>query len=104
MKLWKDGVRIFKGLSKSKVYHFGSIVTRQKEKKFTSRTETGSKGNRIFLLKWGFSIKFFKKYYLQSNKEYFNPLSEPNKNFVYFIDLFKCKLSFIYYVFYNIFK
>ena len=32
MKLWKFGVRIFKGLSKCKVYHFGSVVTRQKEK------------------------------------------------------------------------
>ena len=34
MKLWKLGVRIFKGVSKSRVYHFGSVVTRQKEKKF----------------------------------------------------------------------
>ena len=29
MKLWKSGVRIFKGLSETKVYHFGSIVTRK---------------------------------------------------------------------------
>ena len=37
MKLWKEGVRIFKGLNDFKVYHFGSIVTRQKEKKFNRR-------------------------------------------------------------------
>ena len=28
MKLWKEGVRIFKGVNNCKVYHFGSIVTR----------------------------------------------------------------------------
>ncbi len=30
MKLWKEGVRIFKGLSQFKVYHFGSISLRKK--------------------------------------------------------------------------
>ena len=30
MKLWKQGVRIFKGLANFKVYHFGSITTRKK--------------------------------------------------------------------------
>ena len=30
MKLWKKGVRIFKGLNNFKVYHFGSITTRKK--------------------------------------------------------------------------
>ena len=34
MKLWNLGVRVFKGVSRSRVYHFGSVVTRQKEKKF----------------------------------------------------------------------
>mgnify|MGYP001419735680 CR=1 FL=1 len=29
MKLWKSGVRIFKGVNNCKVYHFGSIVTRK---------------------------------------------------------------------------
>ena len=45
-------------MSKSKVYHFGSIVTRQKENKYKTKTETGNKGNKIFLKKWGISIKF----------------------------------------------
>ena len=51
MKLWNEGVRIFKGLQNCKVYHFGSIVTRQKEKKFNTITESGSKGSKIFLIK-----------------------------------------------------
>jgi glycosyltransferase involved in cell wall biosynthesis len=104
MKLWNEGVRIFKGLSRSKVYHFGSVVTRQKEKKFDTLTETGSKGNRIFLLKWGISIKFFKKYYLRANDIYLEPLKEPNNNMIYYIDLLKCKLSFLYYFIYKFFK
>ena len=39
MKLWNEGVRIFKGLQNCKVYHFGSIVTRQRERKFNTITE-----------------------------------------------------------------
>ena len=31
MKLWKKGVRIFKGLNNFRVYHFGSITTRKKK-------------------------------------------------------------------------
>lgn len=95
-KLWDIGVRIFKGLQHSKVYHFGSIVTRQKEKKFNTLTETGSKGSKIFLLKWGFSIKFFKKHFLKSNKIYNSPLDEPKKDLNYFYDLIICKIHLFF--------
>ena len=95
-KLWDIGVRIFKGLQHSKVYHFGSIVTRQKEKKFNTLTETGSKGSKIFLLKWGFSIKFFKKHFLKSNKIYNRPLDEPKKDLKYFYDLIICKIHLFF--------
>ena len=95
-KLWDIGVRIFKGLQHSKVYHFGSIVTRQKEKKFNTLTETGSKGSKIFLLKWGFSIKFFKKHFLKSNKIYNSPLGEPKKDLKYFYDLIICKINLFF--------
>ena len=30
MKLWKSGVRIFKGIANFRVYHFGSISLRKK--------------------------------------------------------------------------
>ncbi len=95
-KLWDAGVRIFKGLQHCKVYHFGSIVTRQKEKKYGSITESGSKGSKIFLLKWGITIKFFKKYYLKSDIIYDGPLKEPKINLNYLINLFKCKIYLIY--------
>jgi len=101
MKLWNLGVRIFKGVSKSKVYHFGSVTTRQKEKKFFSITDTGNKANKIFLKKWRLSIKFFKKYYLRSDTIYDGPLDEPKKNINYFIDLIKVKLTYLYILFFH---
>ena len=62
-------VRIFKGVGKCKVYHFGSIVTRKKFKNDDSvTTDSGRKGAKTFLKKWGFSIKFFKKHYLRGCK------------------------------------
>ncbi len=104
MKLWKAGVRIFKGLGKSLVYHFGSITTRRKDKKFF--TYLGSKGNRIFLKKWGISINFFEKHYLKSGikkkSQIFNyydgPLNSPNKNINYYFDLIKNKIYLIYII------
>ena len=67
MKLWKLGVRIFKGVSKFKVYHFGSIVTRKYKNHPTIQTEVSAKGSKIFLIKLGISIKFFKKFFLKSD-------------------------------------
>lgn len=106
MKLWNEGVRIFKGINKCKVYHFGSIVTRKYKNHPTIKTESGSKGGKIFLLKWGISIKFFKKHYLRSDSEYKSELLEPKKNFKYFLELLICKLNYIYLkIFYfNIYK
>ena len=99
-KLWDIGVRVFKGLQHFKVYHFGSTVTRRKTKDLNIITESGSKGSKLFLLKWGFSIKFFKKYYLNSDKIYDGPLKNPKKNFLYFIDIFKCKIYRFYLKFF----
>ena len=53
MKLWKEGVRIFKGLGKFKVYHFGSISLRKKNDLKVN------KGSNTFLKKWGFTPAFF---------------------------------------------
>jgi len=65
MKLWNENIRIFKGLGKSSVYHFGSITTRKKDKSLF--TYLGSKGNKIFLKKWKIGINFFEKFYLRSD-------------------------------------
>ena len=95
-KLWDEGVRIFKGVNNCKVYHFGSIVTRKYKNHPTIQTESGSKGGKIFLMKWGVSINFFKKFYLKSDILYDGPLKEPKKTLNYFIRLFICKLNFFY--------
>lgn len=103
MKLWKSNIRIFKGLGKCLVYHFGSITTRKKNKKLF--TYLGSRGNKIFLKKWGLTVNFFEKKYLRSGidknsnlivNKYEGPLNEPIKNLNYYKDLFKCKLFYLY--------
>ena len=105
MKLWNNGVRIFKGLNDFKVYHFGSIVLRKKLNKIKVKNKYGSKSSKLFLLKWGISIKFFKKFYLRSTEKYSGPLLEPSKNIRYFIHLIICKLHYLYLIiFYKKFK
>ncbi len=96
MKLWNEGVRIFKGVNNCKVYHFGSIVTRRYKNHPTIKTESGSKGSKIFLLKWGISIKFFKKYFLKSDSKFLGPLNEPSKSIFFYFDLLICKIYFFY--------
>jgi len=86
MKLWKIGVRIFKGVSNSRVYHFGSISLRKK---------IWNDGHKIFLRKWGISIKFFKKYYLKSHENYNGPLKEPNMSISLILSYVVCKLKFL---------
>ena len=101
MKLWIEGVRIFKGLSKCKVYHFGSIVTRKYKNHPTIKTESGSKGGKIFLLKWGITFKFFKKHYLRSDSIYEGELSNPKRNIQFYLELIICKLNYIYLKIFN---
>ena len=92
MKLWNIGVRLFKGLGNCRVYHFSSMSLRKK---------AWNNGAKTFLLKWGISIKFFKKHYLKSDQVFHGVLSEPSKNLNYYIGLIKCKIA---YYFHLIFK
>ena len=103
MKLWQEQIRIFKGLGKSSAYHFGSVTTRKKDKKFF--TYLGSRGNKIFLKKWGMSINFFERFYLRSgldkNKKlifnsYLGELNDPKKTLSFFLELLKCKIQLFY--------
>ena len=96
MKLWNMGVRIFKGINDFKVYHFGSIVTRRYKNDPKIKTESGSKGGKIFLLKWGFSIKFFKKFIMKSDTMYKGELKSPKKSLLYLTNLFINKLNYLY--------
>ena len=92
MKLWNENVRIFKAVSKFKVYHFSSATTRKRNIKL-------NKGTKLFTLKYGFNPKFFRKYYLQGDKltEYKGPLKNPKFKFDMIINYFLNKLKYIYY-------
>ena len=92
MKLWHEGVRIFKGLNDFKVYHFGSITTRKK-KNFIK-----NKGDITFLKKWGITTKFFKKHYLKSKTRFDGPLLEPKMNFYFLFDLLICKIKKLFII------
>ena len=98
MKLWNYGVRIFKGVSKCKVYHFSSITLRKKKNAFIN------KGSEIFLKKWKISSNFFVNNYLKGGKFYKNkiisskydgPLSNPKKGIIFYIGLLKCKIKLL---------
>ncbi len=92
MKLWKENVRIFKAISKFKVYHFSSVTTRKREINLNNGTKT-------FTLKYGFNPKFFRKYYLRGDKfnTYKGILKDPKMNFKMSIDFLINKLKFLYY-------
>jgi glycosyltransferase involved in cell wall biosynthesis len=96
MKLWKEGVRIFKGINDFKVYHFGSIVTRKYKNHPTIKTESGSRGAKIFLVKWGVSISFFKKFILRSDTPYNDKLAEPKITLEFLFKLTMCKINLLY--------
>jgi len=69
MKLWQAGVRYFKGLGSSRVYHFGSKSTNRIKK---------NDGRNMFLQKYGITSRYFVKNFLKRGKNFTGYLSEPN--------------------------
>ncbi len=67
MKLWQAGVRLFKGVGRSRVYHFGSISVKRVKQ---------NKGYYQFIRTWGMSSGTFSTYYLQRGKPFTGPLSK----------------------------
>jgi len=68
MKLWKAGVRLFKGVAASRVYHFGSVSVNRVKR---------NKGYYTFIAKWGMTSSTFTKYYLHRSDQFTGPLAEP---------------------------
>ncbi len=88
MKLWQAGVRHYKGLEKSRVYHFMS--------KSTSRVKKND-GRRQFLLKWNISNSVFSKYFLRLGEIYTGDIVKPDLSRVKFkllLDRIKTKFNF----------
>lgn len=67
MKLWNEGVRLFKGIGKSRVYHFGS-----KSVKRVSQNP----GYHKFISKWGMTSSTLSKYYLRRGEPFAGSLPE----------------------------
>ena len=82
LKLWMAGNRIFKSVSKSRVYHFGSVTTRK------NKDIVKNNGKKTFLLKWKLSVEFFTRHFLRRGELYNGPLVEPIKNLRYYLDYF----------------
>lgn len=68
MKLWNQGVRLFRGLGKSRVYHFGSISVKRVKQ---------NKGYYQFIRKWGMTSSTLSKYYLRRGLPFDGLLHEP---------------------------
>ena len=67
MKLWKLGIRIFKGCSESRVYHFGSKSVKRVKK---------NKGYYQFISKWGITSSTLGKYFIRRGAPYDGELKD----------------------------
>lgn len=72
MKLWKAGIRTFKGIGKSRVYHFSFTSTNRIKK---------NNGYYMFIAKWGTTSRIFTQQYLKRGAEYNGPLHQPELSF-----------------------
>jgi len=64
MKLWQAGVRRFKGVSASRVYHFFESSTKR------LKSTASTKGSHLFLKKWGITARAFYRFYLRMGEPY----------------------------------
>jgi glycosyltransferase involved in cell wall biosynthesis len=85
MKLWRAGVRDFKGLGKSLVYHFKC--------KSTGRVQRNN-GRKTFMKKWGFTPSYLYKQVLRVGAPYDTkqPLSF-RKGLSYLVSAIKAKMA-----------
>lgn len=70
MKLWQAGVRLFKGVAASRVYHFGSKSTLRIKK---------NNGYRQFIKKWGITPSLFNNEYIKRGEVFTGQGEEPEE-------------------------
>jgi len=71
MKLWQAGVRYFKGISKSRMFHF--------QAKSTGRIVKRNEGRKQFARKWKLPSSRFVRDYLRLTSPFEGPLREPEE-------------------------
>ena len=69
MKLWKAGIRLFKGVGKSRAYHFGSKSVKRVVK---------NAGYYTFITKWGMTASALTKHYLHRGEQFTGISPEPH--------------------------
>ena len=85
MKLWQAGIRYFKGINKSRVYHFGSRSVKRVEK---------NPGYYTFITKWGITSSTLSKFYLKRGQPFNGILPEPTiPTYIKIKNLFKTVLA-----------
>ncbi len=84
MKLWQQGVRIFRGVGSSRVYHFRS--------KSLKRVRLNN-GRKQFMKKYGISAGYFYKKYLKMGTSFKGSLPEAVKGSAYWLARLKALLS-----------
>ena len=68
MKMWAAGCRMFRGIGKSRVYHFQAKSTLRVKK---------NNGRKQFLMKWGINQSTFNKYFTHRGELYTGPQTDP---------------------------
>ena len=89
MKLWNEGVRLFKGINLSRTYHFGSLTTRKKKMFLEIMLKN-------FFNKVGITIEFFTKYYLKRGEIFSSQLDDFTLSYKNIFPFFICKLKYFF--------
>jgi glycosyltransferase involved in cell wall biosynthesis len=84
MKLWAEGVRYFKGVGESKVYHFMSKSTGKVVK---------NNGRKTFMQKWKITPGYFYRTMLKMGDQWQGELKTPAKGISYFLSKLKAALN-----------
>ncbi len=71
MKLWQAGVSYFKGIAKSRIFHFQAVST--------GRIVKRNNGRKQFARKWKVPSSRFMKNYLRLTAPFKGPLTEPEE-------------------------
>lgn len=83
-KLWEIGVRDFRGIDASRVYHFESVSTGRVKK---------NKGSITFLKKWNMTSATFGRHFLRRGTAYRGPLEPPRKSLAYYWDIIRSRVK-----------
>jgi glycosyltransferase involved in cell wall biosynthesis len=84
MKLYEAGIRHFKGINKSRVYHFGSKSTRR---------ITMNKGSKQFLNKWGITSASFTRFFLKRGQNFEGKFTANTSGILFKTALWKSKIK-----------